>query len=124
VNADRYLLTYVNASHNAGAPIPAPLETYAYSATSRSFPFTHYADPVWDTTRMNNILAHFASAFFDLHLKGDQDKKAYLDVVPNGKDAVYSVDRDGKPDAKHTYWKGFKARTAVGLTLEHSSAGK
>ena len=28
VNADRYLLTFVNANHNAGAPIPAPAETY------------------------------------------------------------------------------------------------
>ena len=31
VNADRYLLTFLNANHNAGAPIPAPAETYAYS---------------------------------------------------------------------------------------------
>ena len=29
VNADRYLLTFVNANHNAAAPIPAPAETYA-----------------------------------------------------------------------------------------------
>ena len=31
VNADRYLLTFINANHNAAAPIPAPAETYAYS---------------------------------------------------------------------------------------------
>ena len=121
VDADRYLLTYVNANHNAGAPIPAPAEAYAYSATLRSFPFTHYADPVWDTTRMNNILTHFATAFLDLHLKGENAKRAYLDVVPDAKDAVYSVDREGRPDARHTYWKGFKARTAVGLKLEHAT---
>ena len=97
VNADRYLLTFVNANHNAGAPIPAPAETYAYSETLRSFPFTHYADAVWDTARMNNILDHFATAFFDLHLKGDQDKKAYLELIPNGKDGVFSMGADGKP---------------------------
>jgi predicted dienelactone hydrolase len=101
-NADRYLLTYVNANHNAGAPIPAPAETYAYSEAQKSYPFTHYADPVWDTTRMNNILDHFVTAYFDLHLKGEQDKLAYL-----GSD-----------------WKGFKPRSAVGLVLEHLTPGK
>ena len=102
VNADRYLLTFVNANHNAGAPIPAPAETYAYSDTLKTFPFTHYADAVWDSTRMNNILDHFATAYFDLYLKGEQDKQAYLDAG----------------------WKEFKPRTAVGLILEHAPAGK
>ena len=102
VNADRYLLTYVNANHNAGAPIPAPAETYAYSEALKSFPFAHYADAVWDTTRMNNILDHFATAYFDMYLKGDLDKRTYFDPVANAQ------------------WKGFKPRTAVGLTLEHA----
>ena len=78
VNADRYLLTFINASHNAGAPIPAPAETYAYSEALQSYPFTHYADAVWDTTRMNNILDHFATAYFDLYLKGRAGQAAYL----------------------------------------------
>ncbi len=121
-NADRYLLTFVNAGHNAAAPIPAPQETLLFTEAPRLSPFTHYADPVWDTTRMNNILAHFATAFFDLHLKGEIDKKAYLELVPSGKDAVYSVDREGKPNPAHNYWKGFKRSTAVGLILEHSAA--
>jgi predicted dienelactone hydrolase len=102
VNADRYLLTYVNANHNAGAPIPAPAETYAYSEALKSYPYTHYADAVWDTTRMNNILDHFATAYFDLYLKGEQDKLAYF-----GSD-----------------WKGFKPRTAFGLLLEHLPPGR
>ena len=97
VNADRYLLTFINANHNAGAPIPAPVETYGSSSA-----YAHYADPVWDTTRMNNILDHFATAYFDVYLKGQQDKQAYLDPS----------------------WKGFKPRTAVGLILEHSLPGK
>ncbi len=121
VNADRYLLTFLNANHNAAAPIPAPAETYAYSATQRSFPFVHYADPVWDTVRMNNILAHFATAHFDAHVKGDVAKRSYFDVVQNGKDGVYAVDRDGTPQPTHTYWKGFKRGTAVGLVLEHGT---
>jgi predicted dienelactone hydrolase len=117
VNADRYLLTFVNANHNAAAPMPAPVETYRTPGTTN--PFSHYADAVWDTARMNNIFHHFATAYFDLHLKGEHDKQGYFDVVPNGKDAVYSMDREGKPTATHTYWKGFKRGTAVGLILEH-----
>ncbi len=121
VNAERYLLTFTNANHNAAAPMPAPAETYAYSATLKGFPFAHYADPVWDTVRMNNILAHFATAHFDAHVKGDRSRLAYLDVVPHGKDAVFALDRDGTPLPAHTYWKGFKRGTAVGLVLERGS---
>jgi predicted dienelactone hydrolase len=103
VNADRYLLTFINANHNAAAPMPAPAESYVYSETLKSFPFAHYADAVWDTTRMNNILQHFATAYFGVYLKGEDDKKAFLDVAP------------GVP------WKGFKPQTAIGLTLEHAA---
>jgi predicted dienelactone hydrolase len=106
VNADRYLLTFINANHNAAAPIPAPAETYAYSETLKSYPFTHYADAVWDTTRMNNIVDHFATAFFDLNVKGDAAKQGFLDLAPGGA------------------WKGFKPRTSVGLTLEHAAPPK
>ena len=121
--ADRYLLTYLGAGHNAGAPIPAPAESYAFSDTLKLFPFMHYADPVWDTVRMNNILQHFATAFLSLHLKGDATMRAYLDVVPKGADGVHAVERDGTPKADYTYWKGFKPRTAVGLMLEHLRPG-
>ncbi len=100
VNADRYLLTFQGANHNAGAPIPAPAETYEYSETLKSFPFMHYADAVWDTTRMNNILDHFATAYFDWYVKGESDKRAYFDTTSGA-------------------LKGFKPRTDVGLTLEH-----
>ena len=122
VNSDRYLLTFLDANHNAAAPIPAPAETYGYSETLKSFPFTHYADAVWDSTRMNNILQHFVTAFVDLHLKGEAARRAYLDVVPRGRDGVFALDAAGAPRPEHTYWKGFKRGTAVGLTLEHRTA--
>ena len=118
VNADRYLLTFINANHNAAAPIAAPGEVLANNA------YSHYADAVWDTTRMNNIFNHFATAFFSVHLAGEQDKQAYLDLVPHGKDAVWAVDRDGKQQPSHTYWKGFKRATAVGLILEHATPAR
>jgi predicted dienelactone hydrolase len=114
VNADRYLLTFINAGHNAAAPYPAPVETITDPLSTRSTaplgpasPFGHYADAVWDTTRMNNILQHFATAFFSLHLKGERDKQAFFDVEPNAKD-----------------WKGFKRGTVVGLVLEHIPPGR
>lgn len=118
VNADRYLLTFVNAAHNAAAPYPAPVEVMATNGEA-SPGYGHYADPVWDTTRMNNILQHFATAHFERYLKDDAAKKTYFDVVPQGRDAVYAVDRDNQPLPTHTYWKGFKRGTAVGLILEH-----
>src|SRR6187402_1900172 len=80
INADRYLLTFINANHNAAAPIPAPAEMYASQGADRASPFTHSADAVWDTARMNNIFDHFATAFFGLHLKDEKDKQGYLDV--------------------------------------------
>lgn len=101
VHADRYLLTFINANHNAGAPIPPPVETYRYSERLKSFPFVHYADAVWDNVRMNNILDHFATAYFDLYLRGKQDEAAYLQRPPDGE------------------FKGFRPRTSVGLTLEY-----
>jgi predicted dienelactone hydrolase len=119
VNADRYLLTFVNANHNAAAPIPAPVETYTFSERLKTFPFTHYADAVWDTVRMNNILQHFVTAFADLHLKGMTERRAYFDVTPNGRDGVIALTADGAPQPTHTYWKGFKRGTAAGLVLEH-----
>jgi len=102
VNAERWLLTYVNANHNAGAPIPPPIETYQYSERLKSYPFLHYADAVWDSVRMNNILDHFATAFFELFVKGQADRRAYFD-------------KDGAD------FKGFQPRTSVGLTLGHGT---
>ena len=104
VHADRYLLTFVNANHNAGAPIPAPIETYTYSERLKSYPFVHYADAVWDSVRMNNILDHFATAYFDVHLKNQPEMGAYLEPLASGD------------------LKGFQPRTSVGLLLEHRTA--
>ena len=70
---------------------------------------------------MNNILQHLATAYFDHHPKGDQARQVYFDVVPSGTDAVHAVDREGRELAAHTYWKGFKRGTAVGLPLEHAA---
>jgi len=82
----RHLLTFENANHNAGAPMPSPLEGYQMVEGMDFAPFEHYADAVWDNVRMNNITQHFATAFMDLHLKGDSEKAAYLDLVESAAD--------------------------------------
>jgi hypothetical protein len=51
---------------------------------------------------MNNILQHFATAFFALHLKGESDKQSFFEAG----------------------WKGFKRGTAIGLVLEHTPPGR
>jgi predicted dienelactone hydrolase len=98
----RHLLTFTDAAHNAGAPIPAPVEAWEPSAHLDFMPFDHYADAVWDTVRMNNITQHFVTAFLGLHLKGDAGMAGYL--------------TDG--------WQGFAAGTARGLRLEVRAQGR
>lgn len=121
VNADRYLLTFENANHNAAAPMPAPAESWAHSETLGWAPFDHYADPVWDTVRMNNIAQHFATAFLGLHLKGDARMSDYLSLVENAEDGVWAANEDGSFKPEHSYWQGFANRTAKGLSLMHAA---
>ena len=116
-------------SQRRGAVSRRRLESYACVRRRANAPFTHYADAVWDTARMNNIFHHFATAYFGVYLKGEADKQAYLDVVPNGKDAVYAMDRDGKPardahlleglQARHGRRPDPRAREAVAMFIGH-----
>jgi len=106
INAERYLLTFQNAGHSAAAPIPAPRESM--TGTVPDSPFSHYADAVWSTPRMNNIAQHFATAFLDIHLKDDPSKSRYLDLPE-------AAEPFGEQD-----WLGFAPNTARGLRLEHA----
>ncbi len=120
---DRHLLTFEGANHNAAAPMPAPIESWAPVETLDFIPFEHYADAVWDTNRMNNITQHFATAFMDQHLKADTDKAAYFDLETRAADGVIALDDAGKETADHTHWKGFAPRTGQGLTFETLTKG-
>lgn len=99
---ERYMLSFAHAGHNAAAPVPAPSESWAHSDRLGWAPFAHYADPVWDTCRMNNISQHFVAAFMGLHLQRDKDMAAFLDGAE---------------------WRGFADQTARGLVLDHLAAG-
>ncbi|MEM9577729.1 MAG: alpha/beta fold hydrolase [Pseudomonadota bacterium] len=124
IGTDRHLLTFENANHNAAAPIPAPKEAWLPSVNLDFVPFEHYADPVWDTVRMNNVAQHFTTAFFDLHLKGDVSKRPFLDLIVNGNDGVIALDEEANPTEDHTYWTGFAPRTAKGLRFETKLEGQ
>ncbi len=102
VNADRYLLTYVNARHNV-APNPPPAASLLPGVPAEEY--MHYAELAWNESRINNINQHFVSAFLGLHLK-KRDYKKYLDLPET--DAV-------------SPWTGFKPRMAVGLEMRHAS---
>ena len=118
VNAPRYLLTYENANHNAGAPMPAPEETWAPVPHLPAVPAAHYLDPVWDSVRMNNIAQHFATAFLGKYLRGDPAMDGYLDLVEHSRDGKWSAEANGTFKSDHTFWKGFPRRNAAGLRLE------
>jgi predicted dienelactone hydrolase len=118
VGTERHLLTFENANHNAAAPIPAPVESWAPVDNLEFAPAEHYSDPVWDTVRMNNIAQHFTTAFLDIHLKQDVSRARFLDLVPQSSNGVFALDDAGKETADHTYWAGFPARTAAGLRFE------
>lgn len=120
----RHLLTFEGANHNAAAPMPAPEESWQPVDNLDFIPFEHYADAVWDNNRMNNIAQHFATAFMDLHLKGDTAKGDYFDLVQRAADGVYDVDDAGKPTDAHTHWRGFPARTGQGLVFETRAKGE
>ena len=120
VNADRYLLTFINGGHSVAAPIPMPVEILDDPKLNGA---GHYADPVWDAVRANNILDHFTTAFLDLNLKGKSEQAAFLDLIPNGNDGVYAMNGDVAAPT-HTYWKGFGRGRAVGLRFEHKTKGE
>ena len=123
VNADRYLLTFENANHNAGAPMPPPQEAWKpVPWLNNLIAAAHYIDPVWDNVRMNNISQHFITAFLGKHLDKDNAKAAYLDVLEYAKQGKWAANPDGSFKPEHSYWKGFPNRTAVGLRLEHLPA--
>ena len=106
-NSERFLLTFIGAGHNVAAPIPAPVEAWEPSPHLDFVPFDHYADPVWDTVRMNNIAQHFTTAFFGRFIKDQNQMARYLDL----------------PHEPQDNWQGFAPGTARGLALRRGRPG-
>jgi len=123
-SVDRDLLTFENANHNAGAPMPAPAEDLRFDKALNMYVANHYIDAVWDNTRMNNISEHFITAWLNKYLKSDPAMDAYFDLVTEAQDGVWAANPDGTFKAEHTYWKGFPARSGKGLRFEKLKAGE
>jgi hypothetical protein len=104
INSDRYLLTFLNARHNV-APNPPPPESLKPGLHLDEY--LRYADSVWDQRRINNINQHFVTAFLGVHLKQMDSYRAFLNIDEFDKE-----------------WPGFKARTSVGLNLDHQTAAE
>ena len=102
INADRYLLTYMNARHNI-APNPPPVESLRPDLHIDEY--YRYAEPSWDQRKINNINQHFVTAFFGTYLKGE-DYTKYLDIPQNSNEKT---------------WEGFKNRSSTGMELLHST---
>ena len=117
-NVTRSLLTFDNANHSAGAPMPAPEESFVYSEALGIYLSDHYTDAVWDSTRMNNISQHFVTAWLAIHLNKNPEMNTFIDLIPNANDGVWAKDNQGKATAEHSYWPGFKNRMAKGLRFE------
>ena len=119
-NSERYLLTFINAGHNAGAPMPLPWEMLESPSGKGA---DHYIDSVWDNVRMNNVMAHFATAHFSLYLKADASMRRYLDIRPD--DVQTNVATGEKQEQKVPEpWPGFTEDSAVGLMLEKLRRGE
>ncbi|GAB2558657.1 alpha/beta hydrolase family protein [Spirosoma aerophilum] len=100
VNADRYMLTYLNARHNV-APNPPPASLIPGVSPDE---YMHYAEPAWNERRLNNINQHFVTAFLGIHLK-KMDYAKYLNIP--------ETDAAGP-------WTGFKPRMSVGMEMRHA----
>ena len=103
VNANRYLLTYINARHNV-APNPPPAASLKAGVAFDEY--YHYAEPSWNEYRINNINQHFVTAFTGIYLK-QKDYNKYLDLPEQSNPKT---------------WNGFKPRTSTGLELLHAMA--
>lgn len=117
-NTERALLTYENANHSAGAPMPAPEESFYYNEELGINVSVHYTDSVWESARMNNIAQHFTTAWLGKYLKKNAEMQDYLDLVPSSNEGRWAKDQSGKEQPEHTHWNGFKNRTAKGLKFE------
>ena len=96
VNSRRTMISYIGCGHNV-ANNPAPPESL-----SRDWAIMkRWADPVWDTARLNTLNIHFITAFLNHTLLG-QDSESYY--------ANPSRDKE---------LPGFVPETDAGIIVEH-----
>jgi predicted dienelactone hydrolase len=119
--AQRYLLVYREARHNIVG------NEFALGDDAPFMAAEFLKEPVWRSDRLNAINQHFVTAFLDLTLKGEADKRAYLDVPTVDSDsaewpASFGEQLNGKVagSKQDKYWRGFQRRWATGLELHRT----
>ena len=96
VNSRRTLISYIGCGHNvANNPAPACALSEDWSILKR------WADPVWDTARLNTLNFHFITAFLSQSLLHEDGETYYAGL------------RDGAP------LPGFTADTDVGVRIDY-----
>jgi predicted dienelactone hydrolase len=122
---DRRMLVYREARHNiAGNPVVTNDQTDFQT-------LEFFNEPVWRTERLNMINQHLISAFFDLTLKGDKTKAAYLELPSQASDDGDWPSAPGEQlggkfagAEQPKYWRGFQRRWAVGLEMRKAAKGQ
>ncbi len=73
--------------------------------------YTFFVEVMWDHTRLNNVIQHYATAFFDKELKNDDSMEEYLNVSYPISSTVYAEGSEYEP------WKGLTGENNDGLEL-------
>ena len=115
VHSPRTFISFERCGHNvANNPAPVLAQAASWEICKR------WADPVWDTWRLNNLNCHFVTAFLDSTLRHGAEKARFLQTpVPCGRDAIWKLNENGEPTKEHTAWPGFVQGTEAGVILEH-----
>lgn len=126
-STERHLLVFQNAMHNLVQVAAPPI------ARSDIRLWEAFEDPVWQREKIHSINRHFVTAFLDLHLKGMDERRAYLDVPtvssndgewPQPMGTNYSTQFADGTNGSEGYWPGFKRRQALGLEMHYLPQGE
>ena len=126
ISTERHLLVFQNAMHNLVQVAAPPI------ARSDIRVWEAFEDPIWQREKIHAVNRHFITAFLDLHLKGMDERRTYLDVPtvasndgewpqPMGKN--YSTQFADGSNGSEGYWPGFKRRQALGLEMHYLPQG-
>lgn len=96
INSHRTMISYIGCGHNV-ANNPAPPEALTHDWTI----LKRWADPVWDTARLNTLNIHFVTAFLNHILLGEDSEFYYAN--PSRDEAL----------------PGFVQETDAGVIVEH-----
>lgn len=119
INSERYMLVFQNARHNFAQN--AYTDNASVSAQIETKELIRFTEPTWDNRKLNNVVQHFATAFFGKYLKG-QENEGYFDLIRLSNEGVWSQNMDGTFKDNHSYWKGFPAETALEMEFYSSQS--